>query len=689
MSLRALAVPLALAALAPLAPLAPLEEAGASQGITFDTLLEEMLDRRALAEFPDPPYLALQSSSRDPSSVAPNRDGWFANDDRGHYARMLERDGRREGVLLDAEGPGAVVRIWSANPAGVLRVYLDGADEAAIAEPMAALLGGSGPVPAQFAAERSRGFNLYLPIPFARRCVITCDEPEGLYYAVNHRAWPAGTEVASLTEDDLSALGERLGELGDRLLEAPPARAAEGDEKHYAFGGEISITGKEGRAQYTGLSNHAPDQPHAVSELRLLARDPDPTDGADLEQLLRRALLVLTFDGVDTVSVPLGDFFGSAPGLNPFHSFPMTVEENGMLTCRLLMPYRERAFLRVESLAPEPLEVKGFVTLVPWEWTPNSLYLHAAWRGAAAVPTRPMRDWHRVVVEGRGVLVGDMLAVGNPVKDWWGEGDEKIYVDGERFPSHFGTGTEDYYGYGWGSPLPFQAPFHNQTRCDGPGNFGYTSLNRFRALDAIPFFARLELDLEVWHWTDDIDVSLAATTWFYADLDPGPDRPDPRTAAGAGVPALVYEPFRRPGAIEAEELEVTAASPGLEVEAQELGSEWSGERQLWVRATEVGQFVELHVPVAEPGRWRVRVWPTRSWDYGRIAFSVDGVPAGEPVELFHAEDPGSTGAPRPVDLGQFDLAAGGFVLRAEVVGSHPDSRAPHHYFGLDCLTLEP
>ena len=48
-----------------------------------------------------------------------------------------------------------------------------------------------------------------------------------------------------------------------------------------------------------------------------------------------------------------------------------------------------------------------------------------------------------------------------------GEGDEKVYVDGETFPSHFGTGTEDYYGYAWGryEPWinhPFCCPTHRR-----------------------------------------------------------------------------------------------------------------------------------------------------------------------------------------------------------------------------------
>jgi phage protein U len=48
------------------------------------------------------------------------------------------------------------------------------------------------------------------------------------------------------------------------------------------------------------------------------------------------------------------------------------------------------------------------------------------------------------MAKGRRVYVGDTLTIMNPEEQWWGEGDEKIWVDGEDFPSLFGTGTEDY-----------------------------------------------------------------------------------------------------------------------------------------------------------------------------------------------------------------------------------------------------
>ena len=96
----------------------------------------------------------------------------------------------------------------------------------------------------------------------------------------------------------------------------------------------------------------------------------------------------------------------------------------------------------------------------------------AAWRPDELLPGTPFLDWTFVDIRGRGVFVGDAWTVLNPTQGWWGEGDEKIYVDGETFPSTFGTGTEDYYGYAWGSSKLFSHAYHNQTRCDGPGNSG-------------------------------------------------------------------------------------------------------------------------------------------------------------------------------------------------------------------------
>ncbi|MFA7174788.1 MAG: DUF2961 domain-containing protein [Kiritimatiellia bacterium] len=61
-----------------------------------------------------------------------------------------------------------------------------------------------------------------------------------------------------------------------------------------------------------------------------------------------------------------------------------------------------------------------------------------------------------------------------------------MYVDGEAFPSHFGTGTEDYYGYAWSRLEYFEAPFHAQPSGAGNNKPGMSVNSRYRLLGDIP-----------------------------------------------------------------------------------------------------------------------------------------------------------------------------------------------------------
>ena len=83
-----------------------------------------------------------------------------------------------------------------------------------------------------------------------------------------------------------------------------------------------------------------------------------------------------------------------------------------------------------------------------------------------------------------------MLHVWNPRGGWWGEGDEKFFVDGEKFPSTFGTGSEDYFGYAWCDPHLFQRPYHAQTMTQM--NKGHQSVLRWHITDNVPFETSFE-----------------------------------------------------------------------------------------------------------------------------------------------------------------------------------------------------
>jgi hypothetical protein len=262
----------------------------------------------------------------------------------------------------------------------------------------------------------------------------------------------------------------------------------------------------------------APPGGGRIRELRLHPASTDPA-------VLRRTLLAISFDGEPSVLAPLGDFFGSGPGLHPYASLPFVVEPDGTLISRWPMPFQHEAEIELRSL-DGVIEVQGTVEVEPAVWDDASMHFHAQWHPVDAMNISPPRDWHVIALDGAaGVFVGLTLNVFNPDDGWWGEGDEKIYFDDATFPDWFGTGTEDYFGYGWCSPNTFSHPYHAQTFSEGTGtlsaglsNRGHTSLNRWHVTDAIPFDHQFVFDLEVLHWgsSQPVTVDYDAVAYWYA-----------------------------------------------------------------------------------------------------------------------------------------------------------------------------
>jgi hypothetical protein len=309
------------------------------------------------------------------------------------------------------------------------------------------------------------------------------------------------------------------------------------------------------------------------------------------------------------------------------------------------------------------------------------MHLHADWRQEYPIDSAVKRDWNYVSVEGRGVYVGDTLCVVNPVPAWWGEGDEKIYFDDQTFPSHFGTGTEDYYGYAWCTPEFFQSPFHAQPRADGPRNFGHVTNTRVRLLDAIPFTKNFRFDMEVWHWHP-CEVAYAAATYWYGR--PGAKslrQPDP--AQLFVVKAEPPKPPKVEGAIEGEKMEIVEKTGGV-TEIQDIPQfRWSENRQIWWRDAEPGDTLTLAFKTEQGGSYRLKAALTKAIDYGIVQLSLDGKELGEPLDLIN------DGVITHVyDLGVHDLPAGRHTFAAKITGSNPKA-IKRHMFGVDYLLLEP
>ncbi len=538
----------------------PAATRGAEESVSFGGLLAGMLDRAAIAEFPEPGFACKQASSYNPVSKDPTQPEWFSTDDYSQFVRVEEVDGRREWVMMDVDGPGAIVRWWITQYKfdGTIRVYLDGSDQPALEGKGDQLIGGKpgGPVGPPLAAMRSRGCNLYLPIPFAKHCKVTYDGKnaretrkfgDNIYYNINYVQYPKGTDVKTFTKAGLKTNAELLARVQRELIEPgnnalPIARTVEGGRKTLAPGEFLSRDVSGGGA---------------IGRLRV------KISADDLRQALRSTVLIANFDGRQRVWAPLGGFFGTGPGLNPFQGWWRRVEDDGWMTCWWPMPFRETAavVIRNHGTAPVTVELAG-IGVADWEWTDRSLYFNSTWRGENHISVfgndfLKGEEWNYLTVGGKGVYAGDTMVVFNrpwpgPKGNWWGEGDEKIHVDGESFPSHFGTGTEDYFGYAWGTSERFSGPFHAQPESGANHRFGQTVNTRTRMLDRIPFNKSLKFNMELMHWKMDASIDYATTTYWY-----GTDR---TTGNGQTSPERVR---RRVGEIDEEKRNRSKHGPGL------------------------------------------------------------------------------------------------------------------------------
>lgn len=170
--------------------------------------------------------------------------------------------------------------------------------------------------------------------------------------------------------------------------------------------------------------------------------------------VLRDLVLRMYWDDEEnpSVEVPLGDFFCNGFGTRcKVNSLPIVVNPTGGMNCYFPMPFRKSAKITIEN--QHATDVNGFFyqftyTLV--DKLPDEIgYFHAQWRRENI--TTLGKDYTILDgVKGKGQYVGTYLAVASLGRYWWGEGEIKFYIDGDKdWPTICGTGTEDYFGGAW------------------------------------------------------------------------------------------------------------------------------------------------------------------------------------------------------------------------------------------------
>lgn len=276
-------------------------------------------------------------------------------------------------------------------------------------------------------------------------------------------------------------------------------------------------------------------------------------DGPDVTEtdFLRKLVLKVTWDDQEhpSVLVPLGDFFGVGHGRTvDFVSAPlqMSPQDGKGFNCWFHMPFRRRArFELVSELTAEPVLFYYYIDYELFDAVEEDLgYFHAQWRrenpaggieqGAQSnrefqvEGTNLTGDGNYVILDaaGRGHYVGCVLNVRNlrdtDAWNWYGEGDDMIFIDGEAFPpSLHGTGTEDYFNTAWCPSEAYSAPYHGITLPGGPNWSGRISLYRFHIEDPVTFTESIRVTIEHGHANKRSD-DLSSVAYWYQTL---PHRP--------------------------------------------------------------------------------------------------------------------------------------------------------------------
>jgi len=257
------------------------------------------------------------------------------------------------------------------------------------------------------------------------------------------------------------------------------------------------------------------------------------------ERFYRAVILRIYWDGErsPSVEVPLGDFLcNSWSCRQSILAQPINVNPSGGMNIYFPMPFRRRARITVENDSPNDLG--GFFYTINYtleKVADEALYFHAFWRRSN--PLEYATEYLMVDgVRGRGQYVGTFMSWQQNSAGWWGEGEIKIYLDGDgAHPTICGTGTEDYFGGAWGfGGESFSAPylgFRNVVKTSGEVGARMT-LYRFHVHDPVFFHTDLRITMQALGWRSEgrflpLRDDLASVVYWYQTLPHAPFPPLP------------------------------------------------------------------------------------------------------------------------------------------------------------------
>jgi len=671
--------------------------------VTTGSLFEEMINLEHLSQSPDPEYRIIQFSSFDHRSNLPGGKDWFANSDGfGNEPipnfEMVRREpdeyGIGEYIIADIKGPGAIVRLWTAAISGNIKLYMNNNEVPLYDGEASTFFKRTYDIFSELDQIDTTRFNKtiyqrdasYTPIPFAEgiRIIWTGNLKDIHFYQVQMKLYPKGTSVVSFTPSDIARYANTIDHV-THVLENPDSYYSAGSDKsEILFETNLAAGEKREVVRLTG--------PGAIIRFTLHLNE------KNAEHALKQTLLRIFFDDLPSAHVqsPAGDFFGASPGVNPYVSLPFTVHPDGKMVCRFVMPFERSAIIQLENWGNQEISVYGSIQSKEYKWNERSMYFTARWRvnHNLTASRENVIDLPFLIAFGRGLYVGTTSFLLNPCPvptssgNWWGEGDEKVFIDNDFNPSIFGTGSEDFYNYSWSSPDIFYFPYCGQPRNDGPGNRGFIANYRWHIPDAIPYKENIRFYMELYSHLTTPGLTYARLSYHYTQ--PGTiDDHIPVTREDLRVLELPdnWQPVASRGSRNSVFFEAEVIINDTINTKLKSGNIWSGSQLLVWSPQQQGERKNFSIPVDNPGEYRVYITAAHTPASGRILVILNNQLADyhshtEVIDLYAPYRIVS----RNYFLARSNLNKGNQILTLEYNGSEEKIKDPE--IGIDFIWIQ-
>jgi len=429
--------------------------------------------------------------------------------------------------------------------------------------------------------------------------------------------------------------------------------------------------------------------PGAITHIWMTFLGPEPQAWAKNGSANHQEMLLrIYWDGRARpgVEAPVGDFFANSFGeRSEVISQPVVVEDADSYNCFWRMPFRKSARVEIVNQSTNPISLLYFN--IDWvkevDLPAETPYFHAQYR--QEYPVAKGKDYVVLETKGKGHYVGTVLSVRTRSPGWFGEGDEKVYIDEESEPSIWGTGTEDFFLSAWGlkraSTPYFGVPYFDQWGIVG----GHTSAYRWQIHDPFVFNTGIKMTFEHFGWiSPDENPQGKSTSWNEREDDYSSvafwyqtgESTFTERAPGAAERRL---PSLERVTVQAREYAAVAHHGEGDAVQQQL-SLYPIPQLLYQPAHAERAWVEIPFEVTRKEPLRLLLNLTQSYDFGRYQAYVDGVKVGDVFDGYSEKI-------QSVEHHLLDFwpDVGRHAVRLECVGKNPKSIG--FYLGLESVRL--